>query len=198
VYSNNNLQAVKIKGADLKAWLEVVAGQFAQIDPTLTTEQDLVPSYSTIYNFDVFYADNNGLKYTFDVTQPKGSRVASLTYNGVAVDPAADFIVATNDYRASGKMIPALDGSTLIIKSPDANQAVVANYIKTQAPALTLVKNGSARSWSFAKVATAGPVFLRVAPGKLSVAQAQNVARVLSEGSLDTSGFGKYRIDLNQ
>ncbi len=198
VFGNNNLQAVKIKGADLKAWLEVVAGQFGQIDPTLVTEQDLVPSYSTIYNFDVFYADNNGLQYAFDVTKAKGSRVVNLTYNGAAVDPGADFIVATNDYRASGKLIPALDGSTIIIKSPDANQAVVAAYIKKQSPNLTLAKNGSARPWNFVKTATTGPVFLRVTSGKLSVAQAQNLPRVLSEGSPDANGFGRYRIDLNQ
>ena len=198
VFSNNNLQAVKIKGADLKAWLEVVGKQFAKIDPTLTTEQDLVPSYSTIYNFDVFYADNNSLKYTFDVTKDVGSRVVSLTYNGTAVDPTADFIVATNDYRAGGKLIPALDGSTVIIKSPDANQAVVADYIKKSSPKLTLAANGSARPWSFVKTATAGPVFMRVTTGKLSVAQAQNLPRVVSEGTLDSSGYGKYRIDLNQ
>ena len=58
---------------------------------------------------------------TITWTKPKGSRVVNLTYNGLAVDPAADFIVATNDFRASGKLIPALDGSTIILKSPDAN-----------------------------------------------------------------------------
>jgi 2',3'-cyclic-nucleotide 2'-phosphodiesterase/3'-nucleotidase len=66
LYGNNNLQAVKIKGSDLKAWLETAAKQFAQINPALTTEQDLVPSYGTIYNYDVFYADNNALQYQID------------------------------------------------------------------------------------------------------------------------------------
>jgi len=53
LYGNNNLQAVKIKGSDLLNWLEKSASQFGQINPALTTEQDLVPSYSTIYNYDV-------------------------------------------------------------------------------------------------------------------------------------------------
>jgi 2',3'-cyclic-nucleotide 2'-phosphodiesterase / 3'-nucleotidase len=198
VFGNNNLQAVKIKGADLKAWLEIPAGQFAQIDPALSTEQDLVPTYSTIFNFDVFYADNNGLKYEIDVTKAKGSRIANLTYNGVAVDLAADFIVATNDFRAGGKLIPALDGSTIILKSPDANQAIVADYIKKSAPKLTLATNGASRPWTFVKTTTAGPVFLRVTAGKLAVAQAQNLPRVVSETGLDANGFGKYLIDLNQ
>jgi 2',3'-cyclic-nucleotide 2'-phosphodiesterase/3'-nucleotidase len=43
LYSNNNLQAVKIKGSDLKAWLETAAKQFGNIDPTSAAEQDLVP-----------------------------------------------------------------------------------------------------------------------------------------------------------
>ncbi len=198
-FSNNNLQAVKIKGKDIKAWLEIPAGQFAQIDPTLTTEQDLAPSYSTVFNFDVFYADNNGLQYQIDVTKPKGSRIANLTYNGGAVDDTADFIVATNDFRAGGKLIPALDGSTIIIKSPDANQAVVADYIKKSAPKLTYATNGSARAWSFVKTVTAGLVFLRVAPGKFPVAQAQGIAQVTAaEYAVDASGFGKYRVDLSK
>jgi 2',3'-cyclic-nucleotide 2'-phosphodiesterase/3'-nucleotidase len=198
VFSNNNLQAVKVKGSDLKAWLEIPAGQFGQIDPLLTTEQDLVPSYSTIYNFDVFYADNNGLRYSIDVTKAKGSRIADVTYNGVVVADSDDFIVATNDYRASGKLIPALDGTSIIFKSPDANQAIVAAYIKTAGPKLTLASNGAARPWKFVKTATAGPVFLRVTSGKLSLAQNQNLPMVLSESGIDASGFGKYLIDLNQ
>lgn len=197
VFSNNNLQAVKIKGSDLKAWLEVVAKQFAQIDPTNTAEQDLVPSYSTIFNFDVFYADNNGLTYQFDVTKPVGSRVVNLTYNGAPIADSADFIVATNDYRAGGNLIPALDGSTRIIKSPDANQTIVSDYIKKQG-ALTLARNGSARPWSFVPVSTAGPVILRVQPGKLGVAQKLGLTRVASEGALDASGFAKYAVDLSK
>jgi 2',3'-cyclic-nucleotide 2'-phosphodiesterase/3'-nucleotidase len=198
VFSNNNLQAVKIKGSDLKAWLEVPAGQFGTIDPNKTDEQDLVPSYSLIFNFDVFYADNNGLKYQIDVTQPKGSRIKNLTYNGAAVADSADFIVATNDFRAGGKLIPALDGSTIIIRSPDANQTVVSDYIKKSAPKLTLAANGSARPWSFVPVSTKGQVFLRVAPGKLDVAKAQGLTRVVSQNGVDASGFGKYTIDLSQ
>ena len=51
---------------------------------------------------------------------------------------------------------------------------------------------------SFVKVATAGPVILRSAPGKLAVAQTLGLSRVKAEGVLDASGFAKYAIDLNQ
>lgn len=202
LYSNNNLQAVKIKGADLKAWLETAARQFGQIDPNSTAEQDLVPSYGTIYNYDVFYAENNALTYQIDVTKPAGSRIVNLTYLGKAVADGDDFIVATNDYRAGGGgSVPGIDGSKTIIKSPDANQTVVSNYLQALGQAsgkVTLAANGSARSWSFVKVATAGPVILRSAPGHLALAQGSGITPVVAEGALDASGFSKYKIDLSK
>ena len=198
LYSNNNIQAVKIKGADLKNWLETSANQFAKIDPAKTTEQDLVPSYSTIYNYDVFYAENNALKYQIDVTKPAGSRIANLTYNNSAVAPDADFIVATNDYRASGGgNFPGINGSKTILKSPDANQSVVAAYLPKLGK-VTRSANGAASSWGFVKVATAGPVILRSTPGKIASAQAVGLNRVVSQGDTDASGYAKYRIDLSQ
>ncbi len=202
LYSNNNLQAVKIKGSDLKAWLETAAKQFGQIDPAKTSEQDLVPSYGTIYNYDVFYAENNALTYQIDVTKPVGSRIVNLSYLGKAVADGDDFIVATNDYRAGGGgAVPGIDGSKTIIKSPDANQAVVSNYLTAQGAAsgkVTLAGNGSARSWSFVKVATAGPVILRSAPGHLALAKSSGITAVTAEGALDASGFAKYSVDLSK
>ena len=202
LYSNNNLQAVKIKGADLKAWLETSAKQFGPINPALTTEQDLVPSYATIYNYDVFYAENNALTYQIDVTKPAGSRIVNLVYLGKPVADTDDFIVATNDYRAGGGgAVPGIDGSKTLIKSPDANQTVVSNYLAARGKAtgkVSLVDNGSARSWSFVKVATAGPVILRSAPGHLGLAKSAGITAVTAEGGLDASGFAKYAIDLSK
>ncbi|MEB0138499.1 MULTISPECIES: bifunctional 2',3'-cyclic-nucleotide 2'-phosphodiesterase/3'-nucleotidase [unclassified Undibacterium] len=198
LYGNNNLQAVKIKGSDLKNWLRAAAAQFAQINPASTAEQDLVPSYSTIFNYDVFYASGNALKYQIDVTQAPANRIVNLTYLGVAVGDNDDFIVATNDYRASGGgNVPGIDGSKTIIKSPDANQAVVSAYV-SKLGTVTAAVNGNAQSWSFVKVATQGPVILRSAPGKLAQAQQAGLARVTAEGSKDASGFSKYAIDLSK
>ncbi|USX22319.1 bifunctional 2',3'-cyclic-nucleotide 2'-phosphodiesterase/3'-nucleotidase [Oxalobacteraceae bacterium OTU3REALA1] len=202
LYSNNNLQAVKIKGSDLKAWLETAAKQFGQIDPAKTAEQDLVPSYGTIYNYDVFYAENNALTYQIDVTEPAGARIVNLTYLGKPVADGDDFIVATNDYRAGGGgAVPGIDGSKTIIKSPDANQTVVSNYLAALGAStgkVTLADNGSARSWSFVKTATAGPVILRSAPGHLALAKSSGITAVTAEGALDASGFAKYTIDLSK
>ena len=202
LYGNNNLQAVKIKGSDLKAWLEASAKQFAQINPALAAEQDLVPSYSTIYNFDVFYGENNALQYQIDVTKPVGSRIAHLTYLGRAVIDSDDFIVATNDYRAGGGgNFPGIDGSKTIVRSPDANQAIVSSYLRQIGKAsgkVTLAANGTARSWSFIKVSTAGAVTLRSAAGHLALARASGITSIVAEGALDSGGFAKYSVDLSK
>nr|WP_307731946.1 5'-nucleotidase C-terminal domain-containing protein [Pseudoduganella sp. SL102] len=137
------------------------------------------------------------------MTQPAGSRIVNLVYQGKPVADGDDFIVATNDYRAGGGGgVPGIDGSKTIIKSPDANQAVVSSYLqgigKAGGGKVTLAANGSARSWSFAKVRTAGPVILRSAPGHLAIARANGIAVVTGESGLDASGFGKYTIDLSK
>ena len=67
-----------------------------------------------------------------------------------------------------------------------------------QVGSLTRIANGSARSWSFVKVATAGPVVLRVTPGKLAIARVNNLPLVTSEGAVDASGYAKYAIDLSK
>jgi len=192
----NTIQAVLVTGADLKAWLEFAAKRFNQIDPTLTTPQPLVSSFPG-YNFDVMDGDG-AIKYEIDVTQPLGSRIKSLTYNGTAIDPAAQFIVATNNYRASGGGgFPGLDGSKTIYQSPDANRDVLIRYIKAAA---TLAKstNGSDRSWHFTRVTTAGPVQFSSAPNLAALATADGVPGVTQVQADDGAGLGlaRYQIDL--
>ncbi len=192
----NTIQAVKVSGADLKAWLETAAQRFNQIDPTKTTAQALVSTFPG-YNFDVLDGDGS-VKYEIDVTQPAGSRIRNFTYNGVAVDPAAQFIVATNNYRASGGgNFPGLNGSKTIYASPDANRDVLIGYIKA-AQALVKATNGSDRSWHFTPVATSGPVQFSSAPGMAALAATDGIPGVTQVQADDGSGKGLalYQIDL--
>jgi 2',3'-cyclic-nucleotide 2'-phosphodiesterase / 3'-nucleotidase len=114
------------------------------------------------------------------------------------VDPAASFIVATNNYRASGGgNFPGLDGSKTIIASPDASRDVLIAYIK-KIGQITRAANGSDRSWSFAKVNLAGPVTFTSATDMLPVAQAAGITNVSLSQADAGNGLSLYTIDLSQ
>ena len=58
------------------------------------------------------------------------SRIVNLQYNGEPVTAEQEFLVATNNYRASGGgNFPNLDGTTIVIDSPDENRQVIINYL---------------------------------------------------------------------
>jgi 2',3'-cyclic-nucleotide 2'-phosphodiesterase / 3'-nucleotidase len=193
----NTIYAVKVSGADIKNWLETAAQRFNTIDPALTTEQALVSSFAG-FNFDVFTSKE--IAYEIDVTQAKGSRIKNLTFKNAPLDPAASFIIATNNYRASGGgNFPGIDGSKTIYQSPDANRDVLIAYIKG-VKNVTLAANGSDRSWKFAKVTTAGPVTFKSAAGKLALATAAGIGNVSLRTADDGSGknLSVYQIDLSK
>ena len=194
----NTVYAVKVNGADIKNWLEAAAKRFNQIDPAKTTEQQLISTFPG-YNFDMFTTAD--VQYEIDVTQPVGSRIKNLTYLGKPIDVAQEFVIATNNYRAtSGKsFIDKLDGSGTIWASPDANRDVVIDYIRKN-PAVTRTANGAAKSWRFAKATVAGPVVFTSGANALSVAQAAGLTNVSLVAADDGSGKGtsKYSVDLSK
>ena len=194
----NTVYAVKVNGGDIKNWLEAAAKRFNQIDPAKTTEQPLISSFPG-YNFDMFTTAD--VLYEIDVTQPVGSRIKKLSYLGKPIDMAQEFVIATNNYRAtSGKsFIDKLDGSGTIWASPDANRDVVIDYIRKN-PTVTRATNGAAKSWRFAKATTAGPVVFSSGANALSVAQAAGLTNVSLLAADDGLGKGtsKYGIDLSK
>ncbi len=193
----NTLYAVKVNGTDLKAWLETAAKRFNRINPALTTEQALVSNFPG-YNFDMFTSSD--IAYEIDVTQAENSRIKNLTYKGVAIAASQEFIIATNNYRASGGgNFPGLDGSKTIYAAPDTNRDILISHIKTLTN-LSLASNGRDRSWRFTKVASAGPVTFKSAANKLAFAQTAGLNNISLQSADDGTGKGLsvYRIDLNQ
>lgn len=194
----NTVYAVKVNGADIKSWLEAAAKRFNQIDVNKTTEQPLISSFPG-YNFDMFTTAD--VQYEIDVTQPLGSRIKNLSYLGKPMDTAQEFVIATNNYRATSgaSFIPKLDGSSAIWASPDANRDVVIGYVR-QNPQITRAANGAAKSWRFTKVTTAGPVVFSSGSNALSVAQAAGLTGVSVLAADDGLGKGmsKYQLDLSR
>ena len=84
----NTMMAVEVSGVELKDWLECSANQFNQINPKITTSQNLINWSHPTFNYDVI----DGVTYKIDVTQPSkfdadckvinenASRIVDLTY----------------------------------------------------------------------------------------------------------------------
>lgn len=194
----NSLYAVKVDGAGLKAWLEKAAGRFNQVDPANPAQQELVNASFAGYNFDMLTAAD--VRYEIDVTQPVGSRIRNLSWRGAPVAAGQEFIVATNNYRASGGgSFPGLDGSRTVIASPDTNRDVLVAYIKRIGTIGGEALAGQ-RSWRFSRVKTAGPVVFRSAPGVLDVARQAGLDNVslLREDDGTGRGYSLYAIDLSR
>jgi 2',3'-cyclic-nucleotide 2'-phosphodiesterase/3'-nucleotidase len=192
----NALYLVKVTGAELKGWLETSAKRFNTIDPSVTTAQELINPGHPSFNFDT--VTNKDFQYRIDVTKPVGQRIVSMAWRGKAVEPAQTFLVATNNYRASGGgNFPGLDGSKTVLASPDNNRDVLIAYVRAT-KTLTRAANGTARSWQFAPVKTSGPVVFRSAPGKLALAVDAGITNVTELQADDGKGFAVYAVDLSK
>ena len=188
----NTLQAVKISGETLKGWLEKSAQQFNTIDPAKADDQSLISSSFPSYNFDVI----DGVTYQIDVTKPVGSRIVSLSYNNQPVLPSQEWIVVTNNYRASGGGgFPGLDGKSIIIESPDTNRDIIVSYVK-KVGTLKRAKDGADRNWSFVPVAVAGKVTFESAYDAEAVARDEGITNVFKDSDKADKSVSFYRLQL--
>lgn len=158
---DNTLKAIMVKGKTVKEWVEMSAGAYNRIDPTVTTVQPLLNTAFSVFNFDVI----DGIKYTIDVTKEarynadgtpnnlNSERVTSITYNDKPLDMNQNFIVVTNNYRASGGgNFPGIKtgaaGLTMVLDTLEENRQVLMDYIKEAG----MVNQPADNNWSIAPV----------------------------------------------
>ncbi|MEM8729823.1 MAG: bifunctional 2',3'-cyclic-nucleotide 2'-phosphodiesterase/3'-nucleotidase [Pseudomonadota bacterium] len=194
----NTVRAVRITGADVKEWLERSAGMFNQVMPGEADQVLLNPAFPS-YNFDVI----DGVSYQIDLSQPsrygdKGElvspdahRIVNLTFNGAPIDPAQEFIVATNNYRAGGGgNFPGANPSTVIFEGPDTNRDVIVRYIVDKGT----VSPAADANWTFAPMEGTTVLFDTGPAGGAYMDAVEGVAIEAAGDGPD--GFARYRIRL--
>jgi 2',3'-cyclic-nucleotide 2'-phosphodiesterase/3'-nucleotidase len=194
----NTLNAVKINGAQLRQWLEMSARRFRQIDPAISTPQELINPQFPGFNFDM--PSSPELRYQIDVGQPAGQRVVDLRWRGKPLDPAMELLVATNNYRASGGGgFPGLDGSRTVLAAPDASRDILIAFIR-KAGRIVHADLDAQCSWSFARLKLAGPVVFHSAPNQVELARQAGLLNInqLQADDGQGKGFALYAIDLSR
>jgi 2',3'-cyclic-nucleotide 2'-phosphodiesterase / 3'-nucleotidase / 5'-nucleotidase len=94
----NFLYGVKMNGKQLKSWMEYSERYYKRVSKsTDKVEKDPVLNVPD-YNLDILY----GATYDIDLTQPVGSRIKNLKYNGKLIKDTDVFTVAINNYRYNG------------------------------------------------------------------------------------------------
>ncbi|MGA4848254.1 bifunctional metallophosphatase/5'-nucleotidase [Streptomyces sp. G5(2025)] len=127
----NTLEARVITGAQLKEYLEFSARYYvrtpagAPVDPAKLTNAEKIPDY----NYDAVY----GVTYEIDIAKPVGSRVVKLAFEGGEIDPKAEFVLAVNNYRASGGgNFPHIAGAKQVWANSEEIRNTIIGWVKAK------------------------------------------------------------------
>jgi 2',3'-cyclic-nucleotide 2'-phosphodiesterase/3'-nucleotidase len=123
----NTLRAVRITGAQLKAYLEWSARYFLVDAAGRVSVNDSVPGY----NYDIV----GGARYDIDLRRPVGDRILGLSIRGRPVQPGDTFTMAVNSYRQSGAGgYDMLQGAPIVYDSAESIQELLIDEVRARGP----------------------------------------------------------------
>lgn len=193
----NTFRAMRVNGQTVQDWLERSMGAYNQITPGAQDAPLLNPEFPS-YNFDVI----DGVTYRVDLSKPakydadgtqvsKGGRIVDLAYDGAPIDPAQEFIVATNNYRASGGgNFPGVDGSKVVFVGPDTNRDILVRYVQKEGT----INPSADGNWGFVALPDTTVTFTSGPGGRAFLDTVEGVD--IAEAGPAPDGFVSYRITL--
>jgi 2',3'-cyclic-nucleotide 2'-phosphodiesterase / 3'-nucleotidase len=194
----NTVRAVLITGAEVKGWLEMSAGMFQQIKAG-SKDAPLLNADFPSYNYDVI----DGVTYEIDLSQPAmfdkdgkkvsdgPGRIVNLQFDGKPIDPAAKFVVATNNYRAGGGgNFPDITADKIVFVAPDTNRDVIVRYIVDKGT----INPSADGNWHFKALPETTATFETGPKGRPFAGEVKG-AKIEDAGDGE-NGFAKYRLVL--
>jgi 2',3'-cyclic-nucleotide 2'-phosphodiesterase/3'-nucleotidase len=138
----NALTVLRVRGRDLRDWLERAASIYRRIDPDDPSPQPLIDHGFAGYNFDRI----DGLLYDIDVGLPARTdahgerifdtpgRIRNLRYaDGRPLDPEEVVLVVTNSYRAAGGgAFPACARSETVFEDTTLVRDHIVDFIRAR------------------------------------------------------------------
>lgn len=194
----NTIAALLITGAEVALWLERSFSLFRQIAPGAQDAELLDPQFPS-HNFDLI----EGLTWAVDLTapprfddlghtlNPAATRIRDLRHKDAPVDPQAQFVLATNSYRAVGSgRFPGTGPDRLILSGHDSSRNVLLAHIAR----LGTIDAAGPPNWRFAPLPGTTVLFDSAPAASQHLA---DLAPLRAEAlDLTPTGFRRFRLHL--
>jgi 2',3'-cyclic-nucleotide 2'-phosphodiesterase/3'-nucleotidase len=194
----NTIVTLLLTGAEVADWLERATAVFRQITPGSTDtalREDTVPSFVFETIPQLSYAIDLSQPSRFDgqgrLINPGARRITGLRHEGRLLDPAAEFLLVTNNHCVGRLRVqdPAADPKVIFTDGMRV-QSVFASHVQRKGQ----VGTSPSRNWHFLPMPG---TTVSVACGDGASAHLADVANYRPEGlGRDGDGFTHYRLHL--